>query len=285
MTTDVATQEEPKGSTAVATYDYGEFAGAGFEGTTAADFKPSFLRVLQGTSPEIEVVAGAKPGLIIDSVTNELFTEVNFVPAVREHVMVAWKPRTPEGGGGGSGFGGVYQLTDKAVVEACAKVKKFERGTDGKMILPEINGGEYQLVETIYFHGVQALADGNMVPASLSFYSTGIPVAMDWFTSMRRQMIPGKGVPFPIFAHVTKLGVVKKERGTNRWWLFAPTWANGDAAKSRLAPDSDLFKAAVAVKTAFDAGRTNINYEGAGGTSEGDAGAAGGNKSDEQIPF
>lgn len=284
MTTDVATQEQPKGSTAVAQYDYGQYAGAGFEGTTAADFKPSFLRVLQGTSPEVEMVEGAKPGLIIDSVTNEVFTEVNFVPAVREHVMVAWKPRTPEGGGGGNGFGGVFQLNDPKVLEACAKVEKFTRGADGKMVLPEINGGEFQLVETIYFHGVQALADGNMVPASLSFYSTGIPVAMDWYTSMRRQMIPGKGVPFPIFAHVTKLGVTKKERGTNRWWVFNTTWANGTAEKSRLAPDSELFKAAVAVRDAFNDGRTKINYEQAT-NSDGEAGGKSDNKSDAEIPF
>lgn len=274
------------GNTAVAAYDYGTFAGAGFEGTTAADFKPSFLRVLQGGSPELEVVAGARPGLIIDSVTNECFESINFVPCVREHVYVAWKPRTPEGGGGGSGFGGVYQINDPVVQEALSKVKKFERGADGKMILPEINGGEFQLVETIYFHGVQALDNGSIVPASLSFYSTGIPVAMDWFTTMGRQVVttPKGLIRLPLFAHVSKLGVQKKERGTNRWWLFQPSWANGTAEASRLAPDSDLFKAAVSVFEAFKSGSTNINYE--QGSSSGDtASGTSDTKLDKEIPF
>jgi hypothetical protein len=276
-----AVAAQPAGG-AVAAYDYGAYAGAGFEGTTAADFKPSFLQVLGGTSPALETVKGAKPGLIIDSVTNDLYDSVLVVPAVHEHVFVAWKPRTPDGGGaGGSAFGGVYQTNDKVVVEALKLVVPFSRGADGKLILPEVPGGEFQLVETVYFHGVQVLGDAGLVPVSIAFYSTGLTVAKEWYTTMRRLTIPGTVNAMPLFAHVSKLGTEKSTRGSYTWYNFAPSWANGDAISSRLAPDSELFKAGAAVYDAFKSGNSKVDY------AQGGNAPAGGSDTtaDKAVPF
>lgn len=286
MGTDVATQSS---GGAVAAYDYGQFAGAGFEGTTAADFKPSFLRVLQGNSPQVESVEAAKPGLIIDSITNDVYPSVVVVPAVREHVYVAWKPRSAEGGSsGGSGFGGVYQINDPKVQEALKKVGRFQRGADGKMILPEIDNGEFQLVETVYFHCVQLLDNGAMVPVTLAFFSTGLPVASTWLTMMNRQVIPGTIQPKPLFAHAFKLGSVKSQRGTMSWYNFAPTWANNNAQGSALAPDSALFQAGASIYTAFKQGRVDVDYSASGnqgGGNEGSATDSRGDVADKEVPF
>jgi hypothetical protein len=198
---------------AVAAYDYGKYAGAGFENTTAADFKPSFLKILHGGSPLLEQVNGAKPGIIIDTVTKDLYPEILFVPAVHEHVMCAWVPRSPDGSGS-AGFGGVYQLNDPAIQAALKAAPPFQRGEDGKMVLPTIEkeGVLYELVETRYFHGVQILPNGAQVPASLTFYSTGLNTAKEWLSMLQRQMtvLPnGRSIPLPLFAHVTKLGVTR----------------------------------------------------------------------------
>lgn len=270
---------------AVAAYDYGKYAGAGFENTTAADFKPSFLKILHGGSPLLEQVNGAKPGIIIDTVTKDLYPEILFVPAVHEHVMCAWVPRSPDGSGA-AGFGGVYQLNDPAIQAALKAAPPFQRGEDGKMVLPTIEkeGVLYELVETRYFHGVQILPNGAQVPASLTFYSTGLNTAKEWLSMLQRQMtvLPnGRSIPLPLFAHVTKLGVSKSERGSYRWYNFQPMWQNGTADTSRLAPDSGTFKAAAAVYDAYKAGKTDIDYSQGGGQGGGEAAA----KGDKEIPF
>ncbi len=275
MTQQVAIKEQG----AVAAYDYGQYAGAGFENTTAADFKPSFLRVLQGNSPAIETVPGAKPGLIIDTVTNELFSEVLFIPAVREHVYGSWLPRS-EGGGGGAGFGGILKMNDPILVKALKNFKPFERGDDGKLKLPYHEDGEHQLIETVYFHGVQLIGD-TMFPATISFSSTGLPIADRWFTIMRKQIIPGTGTPKPLCAHVFKLGSIKKTASGNSWYIFTVGFANGDASKSALAPDSDLFKAGAAVYDSFHSGKVDIDYS-QGGAADG---GTSDNKADAEIPF
>jgi hypothetical protein len=264
----------------VAAYDYSQYAGAGFEGSTAADFKPSFLKILHGTSPQIQTIANAKPGLVIDSVTNELFEVVNFVPAVREHVMVAWKPRG-KGGGGGAGFGGVFEMDSPEVIKALENgPKKFEKGEDGKVKLPWLDS-EHQLVETVYFHGVQ-MVDEAIFPATVPFTSTGLPGAGAWFTLMRKQIIRGTSLPKPFFAHAYILTVREVHKDGNTWYNFTPTFAGGNAKDSALAPDSEMFKAGAAVYEAFKAGKADIDYAGGGGgDTDGDS-----NKTvDGKVPF
>jgi hypothetical protein len=289
-TTEVATQAAS--SKAVANYDYAAFAGAGFEQTTAADFKPSFLRILHGTSPQIETIPGAKPGLIIDTITNEMFPEIIAIPCAAEHVYAAWKPRDPQGGGsGGDAFGGIFKLDDPTIQEALAKVGKYERGEDGKMVLPEIekDGAIYQLIETRYFHCIQVLPNGGIAPVTLAFSSTGHKPAGNWLTMMNREQITlpnGDVKPLPFFAHAFKLGVNKTERGTLRWYNFAPAWANGNAKDSRLDPAGAQFKKAVEVYEAWKKGKVDVDYAAAGkGDSSDSKGSGKGGKADAEIPF
>lgn len=281
MGTDIATQD-PK-SQAVVAYDYGDDAGAGFETAKPGDFKPSFLRVLQANSPQVsDGLPGARAGVWCDSITGETFADHLFVPAVREHVYVAWKPRT-EGGGGGQGFGGVFQPEDKMVIAQLAKIEdKFARGDDGKLILPRTPDGEYQLIETVYFHGTQLLGETlSPIPVTLPFSSTGLPVASAWFTTMRRQILPN-GKPYPLFAHIYKLGSSKVTKAGNTWFVPTFTWGNAAPAQSRLDPASDIYAAARAVKVAFDTGNAKVDYA-AGGTADHGTGTAA--AKDAEIPF
>lgn len=280
--TDLVEAEKPQGGTGVATYDYGADAGAGFEGSKPSDFKPSFLRVLQSNSPQVvDALPGAKAGLFIDSITNEMFDNILFVPAVREHVYVAWKPRN-EGGGGGEGFGGVFQLDDPMVVKQLATVEnKFERGDDGKLILPRTPDGEFQLVETVYFHGPQLIEEsGAVIPATVPLSSTGLPVAAAWFTMMRKQIIPGVGKPFPLFAHVFRLGSNKVTKKGNTWFVPTVAWGKGAAVDSRLDPKGDVYTAAKQLATSFKEGKVKVDYA-AGGQGDGPAKKS----ADEEIPF
>ena len=279
---DLSTVDEK--SKAVATYDYGEDAGVGFENASPGDFKPSFLRVLQSNSPQcVDQLPGCAPGKIWDNISGETFTSVLFIPAVREHVYVAWRPRQ-EGGGGGQGFGGVYQLGDKVVVDALRAFEsehesKFERGDDGKIIHPKTADGEFDLVESVYFHGVQAVEEsGAVFPVTIPLSSTGMPLAGSWFTSARRQIIPGTGKPYPLFAHIYKLGSSKVEKKGNKWFVLTQTWGKGSADESRLDPKGDLYQSARAVAVAFKEGKAKVDYA-QGGGADADT------KKDVNVPF
>lgn len=261
---------------AVATRDYGNFLNAGFENTTAADFKPSWLRILSGNSPEVvrKAVKGASAGDIIDSVTKDLYPSVIFIPAVHEHVFTAWKPRN-EGGGDGKGFGGVFQTSDPMVVKAVADCPRFTRGPDGKMLKPRTPDGEFELIETRNLYGVQQIGpeeEGIAIPASISFYSTNLPVIGAWFATLDRLRVPKTGQRKPLFAHSWRLGTSLRTENGNNWHIWTYEFSNNSAANS-LTSDT-LFQAGVAVWEAWKAGAVDIDYAAGAGASSGDEGGA-----------
>lgn len=91
----------PKAETAVAAIteiDYSDYAGAGTELVDSQSIAIPFLLVLQGLSPQIETVDGAKPGKILNSITNEIFDSVLIVPIYYQRGYVRWAPRATGGG-------------------------------------------------------------------------------------------------------------------------------------------------------------------------------------------
>lgn len=266
--------------------DYGDDAGGGFENTTSADFKASFLRILQSNSPQIESVEGAKAGLIINTVTNALFESVMIIPAITEHLYVEWLPRK-QGGGAGQGFIGVHALNDPMVQDALKKLpNKFARGEDGKVILPKSPAGN-DLVETVYFHGVQFNPENeSILPAIIAFSSTGLPVSSAWLTTARQEIAKGTGKSKPLFAHVYKLGSNKTTRNGNTWYNWTVAFAGGSASKSLLAVDSDAFAAARMVRDSVKAGTAKVDYAASAPESHDGGGSTGGAKAgSDEIPF
>ena len=79
----------------------------GFENLGADDYAIPFFSILQKGSPEVdpdkkdEYIPGSKPGMIMNSVTNELIDgKVGFaiVPVHRKHEFLEWIPRDQGGG-------------------------------------------------------------------------------------------------------------------------------------------------------------------------------------------
>ena len=50
--------------------DFSADAGMGMEGADKSSFAIPFITMLQGLSPQLETVEGAKPGLFINTITN-----------------------------------------------------------------------------------------------------------------------------------------------------------------------------------------------------------------------
>lgn len=223
-----------RGEAALATYDYGEDAGAGYEGTSSADFAIPFLSVLQTNSPECEkahdrYLEAAEAGMLMDTVSRELIDGdegVVIVPCLTSHVFTEWVPRD-EGGGGGGGFRGVHE-TDSDIVKRCRAEAK-----DGFAKLPTGDGTE--LIETFYIFALRLDEEGDAVGFfMIPFTSTKIKVYRKFMQRLRQV----KGNP-PLFANRVRISSVPDSNKKGNFYNFKLEAAVDDDLVASLIPPVD----------------------------------------------
>jgi len=224
--TDVTTAK----TTAVGSaFDYGEDTGSGFEDTKSSDLSIPFINVLQSNSPEVEdeLIAGAKTGDLLNTVTGELIKgDVGFVflPVHKQEAWVEWVPRIK-----GGGFVGMHDPAGEFVqglIEANGGSRIPPKGSDGKRV--SFKKGENEIIETYYVYGLLLNSDGTETNgfAVISFSSTKIKPYRDWLTSMF--IIKGKP---PMFANRAQFKTIKQknESGTFANFAISPlkeTWVS-----------------------------------------------------------
>lgn len=240
----VATIAATAVATAAGDYNYGEDAGAGFEGTTAKDLSIPFLGILQSNSPQIDgdkPVEGAKPGMLINTVTGELIDGDKgqpFIPVHYDRAFVEWVPRNK-----GGGFVALHDVNSELVK---AELKKQEAAKQrGKIILG--NGNE--LIETEYCYVVTLDAD-NVTPtgfAVLSLTSTKLTP----FRKFKTSLFMLKGKP-PIFVNraILRSEKQKNDKGTFYNAKFVPT---GSDWKTSLIPNNAAHKELIEEAKSFRA--------------------------------
>lgn len=252
-----------KGGTAVAAYDYGEYGGEGFEGTSSSDLSIPFLAVLQSNSPvvEEEEVEGAKAGMLYNTVTREIISGedgVVFLPVHKDVAYVEWIPRDS-----GGGFVGLFDPQS-------AEVKKAIADNGGNRIgkLKLENGNE--LIETHYVYGLLLDPSGQETTgfAVLSFTSTKIKPCRDWFTAMYTL----KGKP-PLFANRAVLKTVKQknEKGTFYNFRIDPLKATWKDSLINPKEEAHLLQEAREFREMVTSGMAKAAFEtenAAGGTEE-----------------
>lgn len=241
---------EPQ-QTALAGYDYSGFANAGFTDQHGEDLLIPFIDVLQPLSPQLETIEGAKPGMLFNSVTNELFTELRFVPAYRDWNFVEFIDREK-----GGGFVGIHAPDSDVVRQAKATAEGFDYTT----------GDGNQLVETFYLYSILMDEAGEeMGMAIIRFQSTKIRVYKGLMTQLRTLKVKlpnGTKVSPPLFAHQLILGTVKQENNKGKWYNFTIRPLNGEVGNSMLPPDSPLFQAGAQLYEMVTGGKAKPNYEG-----------------------
>ena len=192
-------------STELAAYDYGEDLDRGFEGQTSADYSVPFVSVLQQMSPQVSDprdggIEGAKPGMLINTVTGELWDGregLEFVPAMTQHVFVEWVPREK-----GGGMVGRHEVDSDVVRAARANSSEF-----GKLRTREGN----DLIETFYVYGVLCSGEQPAENVILAFTSTKIKIYKNFNTRVGFFMVQtpnGKRRP-PLFSHLVKITTSK----------------------------------------------------------------------------
>lgn len=247
-------------------FDYGEYAGAGFENQDSSDYSIPFLEVLQGQSPELETIEAAKPGHIINKVTQDVTAGkdgIVFVPCYTQHVFVEWVPRDA-----GGGLVNVHELDSDVVAQAKASGQRT-----GKIILE--NGNE--LVETFYVYGIQVLEDGTSAQAVIAFTSTKIKKYKAWMTKARtvQMRLPdGRKINPPLFAHRYRLTTFKDRNKHGEWYNWEPAFDGENAEAARLAPNSETFQEATQVLELVRSGQAKADYSSQAQEATGSAGAA-----------
>jgi hypothetical protein len=231
----VATKKEG----ALATNLFEADANMGAQNISQEDLALPFLKILGQLSPEVnkrdgKYVDGAEPGLIINTVTNELYSDVNVIPCHYKRQYVEWQDR-----GTSSGAPVAIHDADSDIVN------QTTRGKDYKDRLPN---GNY--LDNTANHFV-LVTGSNPQTALISMKSTQLKVSRKWNSMMMGIKMQGKNGLFtpPTYSHIYKLSTVQMSNDKG-------TWFGWDVSK--VGPVSDKSSYEMAKSFAISVGKGEI---------------------------
>lgn len=209
-TGEITTQQG--GALAMPELDFEADAGKGTEGVDKESQAIPFLVVLQSNSPAVvdETVEGAKAGLILNTVTGELFNQIVVVPCGFQRRYLEWAPRSK-----GGGFKGEHKPTDIDAGKVGEK-RKDEKGVE------RLFNGENQLKDTRSHFVLAVRPDGTYFPALISLSSTQIKKSKKWVGMITNLMVrsekTGKMFNPPSFAHQYRITTTKESNDQGTWF-------------------------------------------------------------------
>jgi hypothetical protein len=240
---EVAKQES---NTALAIFsDMEQDAGAGFDGMTQEDYALPFLRLLTSTSPEVGDMDGAMPGMVMNTVTGELFDGkkgILVVPCAYVRQYIEWAPR-------GQGTGApihIYPATSD-VLSKTHRVPGESRDY--------LDNGNY--IENTANHYVMML-DNNGVPspAIIVMKSTQLKKSRKWNSMMQSVKMVGKNGLFtpPMYSQVYKLTTASESNDKGKWFGWEI---------ERVGPveSNDVYTACRAFAQSISAGDVKVKHE------------------------
>lgn len=216
-----------------------EFAGAlaayggqptGFENDRQDDYIIPFFTILQGLSPQMQTVDGAKLGYVINTSSNELFPNgINLVVVQKRFNHVEWAPNR-------GGLVAVHDANSDVVKKALEDV-----GGDKYAKLHTDAGND--LMETKYLVGM--LCDDDKVPlgmGSIGFAVTKIKRFNAWNTDARNKLAQ---FGLPLHALIWHFGVQKERNEKGEFFNWSHSLLGGSVKSAVVDP--------VANKPLFDA--------------------------------
>lgn len=213
---------------AIVPVSYDELGGMGFENTSEKDLSLPFLNVIQLTSNEVKeshsrFMKGAKPGMLVNTSTRELFDGAKgivIVPLHITHCFTRWAARKS-----GGGFKGTLDIDAPEVKAAQAA---FEKNPNPKKRLSEdvLLPDGTNIVETYYVFALQLSDDGETPIGGLviPFTSTKISQYKKGIYTPCYTMKSATGKPMPLFANRLRLSTAAESR------------SDGDSYNYRIVP-------------------------------------------------
>ena len=197
-----------KPNNALATVDIEKFADQGFDNIDSKSLQLPFLKILSQLSPQVtqgdpKFMAEARPGMIINTVTDKLYDGVKgilVIPAFYKFEYIEWADRGQEG-----------STAPRNVYPADSDImSKTTRGDDGK---DRLANGHY--IEETASHYVVISEDAMASEALITMKSTQRKKSKKWNSMMNLMQIPkkdGKGFfrPAPFTQNYTLKTVLEK---------------------------------------------------------------------------
>lgn len=204
-------------------------AGGGFEDAGAEAYAIPFLKVLQTNSPEVDethakYVKDAKPGMILNTVTGELFDGkegVRFVPCARQRKFLRWAPR-----GSAQSFRGEVTLEEYNRLRDAGEIVTHE-GRD-YVALPDHTVDDKRcdrISDTRSHFGLVIGKDGMPQEVLLSLTSTQIKKSKLLMTQMqqKRELVVGADgsrtiQPRHMWKNAVTITTVKESNDRGAWY-------------------------------------------------------------------
>ena len=218
-------------------------ANQGAQNISQEDLALPFLKVLGKLSPEVnkrdaKYVEGAEPGKIINTVTNELFDEIQIVPCHYKRQYIEWQDR------------GTSTGAPVAIHEADSDIiSQTTRGKDYKDRLPN---GNY--LDNTAQHFVLAVGTTPQT-ALISMKATQLKVSRKWNSMMMGLKMQGKNGMFtpPTYSHIYKLKTVQQSNDKG-------TWFGWDVSRVGPIEDAGIYKIAKDFGANVSKGEVNVKH-------------------------
>ena len=232
-------------------------ADKGSQNMTQEDLALPFLKVLGQLSPEVNkvharYVKGAEPGMIINSVTNELYDGtkgIDILPVFYERKLIEWQDR-------GAGAGAPVAIHD-------ANSDIMSQTTRDKSYKDRLPNGNY--LDNTANHYVVVLGDSPQT-ALLSMKATQLKISRKWNSIMMGIKLQGKNGLFtpPTYSHIYNLKTVQMSNDKGTWfgWEVSKVGPVQDQSVYGIAKSfaEQVGKGDVEVKHGSDESKTDSPY-------------------------
>jgi hypothetical protein len=246
-----------KKENAVAVNMFEADADKGSQNMTQEDLALPFLKVLGQLSPEVnkrdgKYVDGAEPGMILNTVTNEVFDGtkgIDVLPVFYERKYVEWQDR-------GEGKGAPVAIHD-------ASSDIMSQTTRDKSFKDRLPSGNY--LENTANHYVVVLGDSPQT-ALISMKATQLKISRKWNSIMMGIKLQGKNGLFtpPTYSHIYNLKTVQMSNDKGTWfgWEVSKVGPVSDQNVYGIAKSfaDQVGKGDVQVKHGSDESKTDSPY-------------------------
>ncbi len=242
---------------ALATNLFEADANAGSQNITQEDLALPFLKVLGQLSPEVnkrdgKYVEGAEPGMILNTVTNEIFDGtkgIQVLPVFYERKYVEWQER-----GEGKGAPVAIHNAESDIMSQTTRDKSYK---------DRLPNGNY--IENTANHFVVILGDLPQT-ALISMKATQLKVSRKWNSIMMGLKLTGKNGLFtpPTYSHIYNLKTVQMSNDKGTWfgWEVSKVGPISDNGVYEIAKNfaERLSKGEVQVKHGLDEAKEKAPY-------------------------
>ena len=233
--------EKKEGALAVNMFEADAAQGA--QNISQEDLALPFLKILGQLSPEVnkrdgKYVEGAEPGKIINTVTNQLYDNIDIIPCHYKRQYIEWQDR-----GQSTGAPVAIHEADSDIVS------QTTRGKDYKDRLPN---GNY--LDNTANHFVLFCGD-NPGTALISMKSTQLKVSRKWNSMMMGLKMQGKNGLFtpPTYSHIYTLSTVQMSNDKG-------TWFGWDVAREGPVTDKAMYDMAKAFAESVGKGEIQAKH-------------------------